>query len=98
LRAGAGKCDSDASGVAALDLVALVIGAAALAMLGGERELPARLGGFRWPAFVAALGRSASVDATPLTRLATLWFAVGLGLVYRAVARRRIRRGCAPAS
>ena len=36
--------------------VVLVIGAAALAMLGDVRELPARLGGFRWSAFVAALG------------------------------------------
>lgn len=36
--------------------VALVIGAAALALLGDVRQLPARLVGFRWPAFVAALG------------------------------------------
>jgi uncharacterized protein (TIRG00374 family) len=39
----------------------------------------------------ARLDRSAAVDATLLTRLATLWFAVGLGLVCLAVARRRIR-------
>jgi hypothetical protein len=36
--------------------IALVIGAAALAMLGDVRALPARLGGFQWSAFVAALG------------------------------------------
>jgi uncharacterized protein (TIRG00374 family) len=38
------------------------------------------------------LDHSAAVDATLLTRLATLWFAVGLGLICLAVARRRIRR------
>jgi hypothetical protein len=65
--------------------VVLVIGAAALAMLGDVRELPARL------------DRSAAVDATLLTRLATLWFAVGLGLVGLAIARRQSGRGCAPA-
>ncbi len=37
------------------------------------------------------LDRSAAVDATLLTRLATLWFAVGLGLICLAVARRQIR-------
>jgi uncharacterized protein (TIRG00374 family) len=37
------------------------------------------------------LDRSAAVDATLLTRLATLWFAVGLGLICLARARRRIR-------
>ena len=37
------------------------------------------------------LDRSAAVDATLLTRLATLWFAVGLGLVCLAIARRQIR-------
>ncbi|HEX8108569.1 MAG TPA: lysylphosphatidylglycerol synthase domain-containing protein, partial [Kofleriaceae bacterium] len=36
--------------------IALVIGAAAVAMLGDVRALPARLGGFRWSAFAAALG------------------------------------------
>jgi uncharacterized protein (TIRG00374 family) len=36
--------------------IALVIGASALVMLGDVRTLPARLGGFQWPAFVAALG------------------------------------------
>ncbi len=39
----------------------------------------------------ARLDRSAAVDATLLTRLATLWFAVGLGLICLAIARRRIR-------
>ena len=38
------------------------------------------------------LDHSAAVDATLLTRLATLWFAVGLGLICLAVARQRIRR------
>jgi uncharacterized protein (TIRG00374 family) len=37
------------------------------------------------------LDRSAAVDATLLARLATLWFAVGLGLICLALARRRIR-------
>lgn len=32
-----------------------------------------------------------AVDATLLTRLATLWFAVGLGLICLALARRRVR-------
>ncbi len=36
--------------------IALVIGAAAVAMLGDVRALPARLGGFRWTAFAFALG------------------------------------------
>jgi uncharacterized protein (TIRG00374 family) len=39
----------------------------------------------------ARLDRSTAVDATLLTRLATLWFAVGLGLVCLALARRRVR-------
>ena len=39
----------------------------------------------------ARLDRSTAVDATLLTRLATLWFAVGLGLVCLAAARRRVR-------
>ncbi|HMG57204.1 MAG TPA: lysylphosphatidylglycerol synthase transmembrane domain-containing protein [Kofleriaceae bacterium] len=39
----------------------------------------------------AGLDRSSAVDATLLTRLATLWFAVGLGLVCLAAARRRVR-------
>jgi uncharacterized protein (TIRG00374 family) len=34
---------------------------------------------------------STAVDATLLTRLATLWFAVGLGVVCLAAARRRVR-------
>jgi glycosyltransferase 2 family protein len=37
------------------------------------------------------LDRSTALDATLLTRLATLWFAVLLGLVCLALARRRIR-------
>ena len=40
----------------------------------------------------AQLDRAAAVDATLLTRLATLWFAVLLGLVCLAVARARIAR------
>lgn len=36
--------------------ILVVIGAAALAMLGDVRQLGARLGGFGWPAFAAALG------------------------------------------
>jgi uncharacterized protein (TIRG00374 family) len=39
----------------------------------------------------AQVGRSSAVDATLLTRLATLWFAVGLGLICLAFARRRVR-------
>jgi uncharacterized protein (TIRG00374 family) len=39
----------------------------------------------------AQVDRSTAVDATLLTRLATLWFAVALGLVCLAVARRRVR-------
>lgn len=39
----------------------------------------------------ARVDRSSAVDATLLTRLATLWFAVGLGLVCLALARRRVR-------
>jgi uncharacterized protein (TIRG00374 family) len=35
--------------------IVLVIGAAMIAMLGDVRQLPARLGGFRWSAFAAAL-------------------------------------------
>jgi uncharacterized protein (TIRG00374 family) len=48
----------------------------------------------------ARLDRSSAVDATLLTRLATLWFAVGLGVVCLAAARRRVRargRGAPPA-
>ncbi|HET7501110.1 MAG TPA: lysylphosphatidylglycerol synthase transmembrane domain-containing protein [Kofleriaceae bacterium] len=44
----------------------------------------------------ARLDRGAALDATLLTRLATLWFAVGIGVVCLAVARRRgnaARRG-----
>lgn len=37
------------------------------------------------------LDSSSAVDATLLTRLATLWFAVGLGVVCLAAARRRVR-------
>ena len=39
----------------------------------------------------ARVSGSSAVDATLLTRLATLWFAVGLGLICLAVARRRVR-------
>ena len=39
----------------------------------------------------ARLDRGAALDATLLTRLATLWFAVALGLVCLAIARRRVR-------
>ncbi len=39
----------------------------------------------------AHLDRASAVAATLLTRLATLWFAVGLGIVFLALARRRIR-------
>jgi uncharacterized protein (TIRG00374 family) len=39
----------------------------------------------------ARLDRSSAVDATLLTRLATLWFAVAIGLGCLAVARRRVR-------
>jgi glycosyltransferase 2 family protein len=39
----------------------------------------------------AGLDRSTALDATLLTRLATLWFAVLLGLVCLALVRRRIR-------
>jgi uncharacterized membrane protein YbhN (UPF0104 family) len=41
------------------------------------------------------LGKSAAVAATLLTRLATLWFAVLLGVVFLAIARRRIARRAA---
>jgi uncharacterized protein (TIRG00374 family) len=40
----------------------------------------------------AHMDRATAVDATLLTRLATLWFAVVLGVVFLAVARRRIRK------
>lgn len=40
----------------------------------------------------AALDRATALDATLLTRLATLWFAVALGLVCLAFARRRIAK------
>lgn len=40
----------------------------------------------------ARLDRPTAIDATLLTRLATLWFAVALGLGCLAVARRRIAR------
>lgn len=39
----------------------------------------------------ARLDGSTALDAALLTRLATLWFAVVLGLVFLAVARRRVR-------
>ena len=39
----------------------------------------------------AHLDRASAVAATLLTRLATLWFAVALGVVFLALARRRIR-------
>ena len=38
------------------------------------------------------LDRATAVAATLLTRLATLWFAVALGIVFLTLARRRIRR------
>jgi uncharacterized protein (TIRG00374 family) len=45
----------------------------------------------------AHIDKATAVDATLLTRLATLWFAVVLGLGFLAVARARIaRRGPAP--
>ena len=37
------------------------------------------------------IDRATALDATLLTRLATLWFAVALGLICLAVARRRVR-------
>jgi uncharacterized protein (TIRG00374 family) len=40
----------------------------------------------------AHLDRATAVDATLLTRLATLWFAVALGIAFLALARRRIRK------
>jgi uncharacterized protein (TIRG00374 family) len=40
----------------------------------------------------AHLSRAAASAATLLTRLATLWFAVALGVVFLALARRRIRK------
>jgi uncharacterized protein (TIRG00374 family) len=49
----------------------------------------------------ASLGRATALDATLLTRLATLWFAVALGLGCLALARRRIAKlvqGRAPSS
>ena len=39
----------------------------------------------------AHVDRSSAVAATLLTRLATLWFAVALGVVFVAIARRRIK-------
>jgi len=39
----------------------------------------------------ARLDRATALDAALLTRLATLWFAVALGLVCLAIARRRVR-------
>ena len=36
--------------------ILLLIGAAAIAMVGNLRQLADRLSGFAWPAFVAALG------------------------------------------
>jgi uncharacterized protein (TIRG00374 family) len=42
-------------------------------------------------ALVENLGQADAVAATLLTRLATLWFAVALGVVFVAIARRRIR-------
>jgi uncharacterized protein (TIRG00374 family) len=39
----------------------------------------------------AQVDRSSALDATLLTRLATLWFAVGLGVICLAAARRRVR-------
>jgi uncharacterized membrane protein YbhN (UPF0104 family) len=39
----------------------------------------------------AGLDRGAALDATLLTRLATLWFAVVLGLGCLALARRRVK-------
>lgn len=45
------------------------------------------------------IDRATAIDATLLTRLATLWFAVALGLVLLAVARSLIaRRARAPDS
>lgn len=38
----------------------------------------------------AALDRGTAIDATLLTRIATLWFAVAVGLVLLAIVRRRI--------
>ena len=39
----------------------------------------------------ARLDRATALDAALLSRLATLWFAVALGLICLAVARRRVR-------
>src|SRR5262249_29684504 len=38
------------------------------------------------------LDRATALDATLLTRLATLWFAIAIGLVFVGIARRRIAR------
>jgi len=38
------------------------------------------------------LDPATALDATLLTRLATLWFAIAIGLVFLAIARRRIAR------
>jgi uncharacterized protein (TIRG00374 family) len=46
----------------------------------------------------AHLDRATALDATLLTRLATLWFAVGLGLGCLAIARRRVARSRDPAT
>ena len=40
----------------------------------------------------AQIDQATALDATLLTRLATLWFAVALGLGFLAVARARIAR------
>ncbi|MEJ7600165.1 MAG: flippase-like domain-containing protein, partial [Kofleriaceae bacterium] len=46
----------------------------------------------------AALDHATALDATLLTRLATLWFAVALGLVCLAIARGKIARTKAAAA
>ena len=87
---------------AGLDLAAwLAAGSYALAMVGGALSaLPAGLGGTEvlLAALLGGQGASAStaVAVTVLTRLLTLWLAVGLGLValfYSAAIRKDIRLG-----
>jgi uncharacterized protein (TIRG00374 family) len=68
---------------------------AATTIAGALSFLPGGLGvteGAMTLALVELMGRAQASAATLLTRLATLWFAVALGVVFLALARRRIRK------
>jgi uncharacterized protein (TIRG00374 family) len=87
-------CDAFPDAHISLGLATMIYSATTIA--GALSFLPGGLGVTEGAMTVALvrgqLSKSAAVAATLLTRLATLWFAVLLGVVFLAIARRRIAR------